>query len=266
MKAALFEKKTAFQYNKVMKISACIITYNEEDRIEGALESLKDVVDEIIVVDACSTDRTPQILQSHNVKFFQRKWEGYSSQKNFAISQASYPWILSIDADERLSAELRKEILQLKEIEPNVDAFRIKRKNFYLGKWIRHSGWYPDRKVRLFRKEKAHWEGDFVHERLVIKGRIKDLKGEILHYSYRNLSDNVLRIERYSNLSAEKMWREGKRSSYLKIFFLPFFTFLRRFIFQGGFLDGIHGLIISFFSSYYVFLKFAKLYELQRKR
>lgn len=249
-----------------MKISACIITYNEEDRIEPAIKSLEGVVDEIIVVDAFSIDKTPRIVQSYNVRFFQRKWEGYSDQKNFAISQAKYPWILSIDADERLSKELREEIIKIKGDEPNFDGFSFKRKPFYLGKWIKHSGWYPDKKIRLFKKDLAYWEGDFVHEKLVFKGKVKDLKGDLLHYSYRNLSDHILRIEKYSNLSADKMFTEGKRSTFLKIFFLPIFTFLRDFIFRGGALDGIHGLIISFFSSYYVFLKYAKLFELQRRR
>ncbi len=247
-----------------MKISACIITYNEEDRIEPAIKSLEGVVDEIIVVDAFSTDKTPQIVQSYGVRFFQRRWEGYSSQKNFAISQAKYPWILSIDADERLSQGLKEEILKIKENEPDFDGFSFKRKTFYLGKWIKHSGWYPDKKIRLFRKNSAYWEGDFVHEKLVFKGKVKDLKGDLLHYSYRNLSDHILRIERYATLSADKMFMEGRRSNYLKIFFLPLFTFLRDFIFRAGFLDGTHGLIISFFSSFYVFLKFAKLFELQR--
>lgn len=249
-----------------MKISACIITYNEEDRIEETLKSLENVADEIVVVDAFSTDKTPEIVKSFGVKFFQREWDGYSSQKNFAISQAKYPWILSIDADERLSQKLRDEIMEIKEKEPEFDGFSFRRKSFYMGKWIKHSGWYPDKKVRLFRKELARWEGDFVHETLVFKGKVKELKGELLHYSYRNLSDHVKRIERYSTLSAEKMFLEGRRSSFLKIFSLPLFTFFRDFIFRAGFLDGIQGLIISFFSSYYVFLKFAKLYELQRRR
>lgn len=249
-----------------MKISACIITYNEEDRIEETLKSLFEVADEIIVVDAFSTDKTPEIVRNYNVRFFQRKWDGYSNQKNFAISQVKYPWILSIDADELISSELKKEILELKKGEPENDGFSFRRKTFYLGKWIRHSGWYPDKKIRLFRKESAYWEGDYVHEKLVFKGKVKELRGELLHYSYRNLSDHVLRIERYSTLAAEKLLKEGEKSSYLKILLLPLFTFLRGFIFKRGFLDGIHGLIISFFSSYYVFLKFAKLLELQRKK
>ncbi len=249
-----------------MKISACIITFNEEDRIEETLKSLQGVADEIIVVDAFSTDRTPEIAKSYGVRFFQREWDGYSSQKNFAILQAKYPWILSIDADERLSEKLKEEIIKLKDREPDFEGFSFKRKTFYLGKWIKHSGWYPDKKIRLFRKDSAHWEGDCVHERLVFKGKVKEIDGDLLHYSYRNLSDHTLRIEKYSSLSAEKMFREGKRSSYLKIFFLPFFTFLRDFLFRLGFLDGIHGLIISLFSSYYVFLKFVKLFELQKRK
>ncbi|MGQ9618625.1 MAG: glycosyltransferase family 2 protein [Candidatus Aminicenantia bacterium] len=249
-----------------MKISACIITYNEEDRIEDALKSLEGVVDEIVVVDAFSSDRTPEIVKFYTVKFFKREWSDYSIQKNFAISQTQYPWILSIDADERLSEELRKELLELKKIEPEVDGFSFRRKTFYLGKWIKHSGWYPDKKVRLFRKDTAFWKGDFVHETLVFKGKVKELKGELLHYSYRDISDHISRIQKYATLASKKMSQEGKRSSYLKILFLPFFTFLRHFILKKGILDGIQGLLISLFSSYYVFLKFTLLYELSKEK
>ncbi len=248
-----------------MKISVCIITYNEEDRVEETLKSVEEISDEIIVVDAFSTDRTPEIVKSFGAKFFQREWDGYSNQKNFAISKAQHPWVLSIDADERISKELKDEIAKLKNIEHDFDGFSFKRRTFYMGKWIKHSGWYPDKKVRLFKKDLAQWEGDFVHENLVFKGKVKELKGELLHYSYRNLADHILRINRYSTLASQKMFKEGKKSSYAKILLLPPITFLKHFIFRLGFLDGVQGLLISMFSSYYVFLKFAKLRELERE-
>jgi len=188
-----------------MDISAVIITYNEEKRLEPALKSVAGVASEIIVVDSFSSDNTVKIAKKYTKEVFQRKWINFPDQKNFANSQASYPWILSLDADERLSPALQEEMLQIKSGEPDCTGFSIPRQVFYLGKWIRHSGWYPDRKIRLFRKDKARWEGEHVHEKLVIEGKIQKLKGAIHHFTYRNISERLARIDRFSDLGAQKI-------------------------------------------------------------
>ena len=151
-----------------MEISVVIITYNEQDRLEPTLKSVANVASEIIIVDSFSSDATVEIAQKYTPLVFQRRWTNYSDQKNFANSKASFPWILSLDADERLSPQLHEEILRLKETEPDADAFSMPRRVFYLGKWIRHTVWYPDRKIRIFRRENARWEGEYVHERLEV--------------------------------------------------------------------------------------------------
>jgi glycosyltransferase involved in cell wall biosynthesis len=174
-----------------MEISVVIIAFNEEDRLANALKSVKGIAAEIIVVDSNSQDNTVEVAKQFTNKVFRRKWTNYSDQKNFANSKASCPWILSLDADESLSPQLQEEILKLKDEETDVSAFSMPRKVYYLGKWIRHSGWYPDRKLRLFRKEKALWEGEYVHEKLVVDGRIFKLKGDIHHFTYRGISEVV---------------------------------------------------------------------------
>ena len=153
-----------------MKISVVIITFNEEQRLEPALKSVKSIADEIVVVDSFSTDETTRIAKKYTDKVFQRKWTNYADQKNFANKKARFPWILSLDADERLSDELGREIKALLPEEPDCSAFSMPRMVYYLGRWIRHSGWYPDRKVRLFRQDSARWEGEFVHESLAVDG------------------------------------------------------------------------------------------------
>ncbi|MEW6457409.1 MAG: glycosyltransferase family 2 protein [Acidobacteriota bacterium] len=249
-----------------MKISVCIITHNEENRLPETLKSIEKIADEIIVVDSFSKDKTIEIAKSSGARIFLKEWADYSNQKNFAISKASFPWILSIDADERISEELRNEILTLKKTEPEEDGFFIKRKNYYLGKWIKHSGWYPDRKLRLFRKEKANWEGEYVHESLILRGKAGKLKNNILHYSYRNISDHVKRINSYSSLSAQKMFEERKKSNIILALFSIPLTFIRFYLLRGGIFDGIQGLIISILSSVYIFLKYVKLWEMNRTK
>jgi glycosyltransferase involved in cell wall biosynthesis len=170
-----------------MQISAVIITSNEERRIEGALKSLAGIASEIVVVDCRSGDETVKIVRRYTDRVFERDWTNFADQKNYANAQASHPWILSLDADERVSPELRQELLDLKKTEPDVDVFSIPRKVYYLGRWIRHSGWYPDRKLRLFRKGKARWEGDYVHEKLAVTGRIGKLFIILLTGTFMNI-------------------------------------------------------------------------------
>jgi len=248
-----------------MDISAVIITYNEEKRLEGALKSLAGLADEVIVVDSYSTDKTLDIAKKYTKRVFQREWKNFADQKNFANDKASFPWILSLDADERISPELRKEILSLKESEAEWAGFSMPRQVYYLGKWIRHSGWYPDRKIRLFRKEEAKWEGEFIHEKLVIRGKIARLKGPIHHFTYRSISDHLDRINNFSKLGAQKLYAQKKKARWYHLIFFPFFRFIKFFFFRLGFLDGFAGLLISVLNSYAVFIRYGKLKEIWKK-
>ncbi|MFQ5721377.1 MAG: glycosyltransferase family 2 protein [Candidatus Aminicenantales bacterium] len=248
-----------------MEISAVIITYNEEKRLEPALKSLQGVASEIIIVDAYSQDKTLKIAKRYTDKVFQRKWTSFADQKNFANSKASFPWILSLDADERLSPQLRQEILALKESEPQVAGFSMPRQVFYLGKWIRHSGWYPDRKIRLFRKDKAYWEGEYIHEDLKIEGRVAKLKGTIHHFTYGRIQDHLERINAFSELGAKKLYARGKKCRWYHLVFLPFFRFAKSYFLKAGFLDGFAGLVISVLNGYSIFIRYAKLKEIWKK-
>src|SRR5215467_14348255 len=183
------------------KISATIITFNEESRIAEAIASLA-CCDEVIVVDSHSTDRTTDIATRLGARVIRHEWQGYSRQKNFAAAQAQNDWILSLDADERVSAELVAEIVRFKSQNPLSSAIRMPRRAFYLGKWIRHSGWYPDWKVRLYDRRRARWEGDFVHEAMRVDGKVGSLHGDLLHFPYRNLQDHHNRIDHYTRLAA----------------------------------------------------------------
>ncbi len=248
-----------------MDISVVIITFNEEDRLEDALKSVAKLADEVIVVDRFSTDKTLDIAKKYTKQVFQREWTNFSDQKNFANDKASLAWILSLDADERVSPELLEEILRIKESEPECAGFSIPRRVYYLGKWIRHSGWYPDRKIRLFRKEEARWEGEYIHEKLVIEGKIERLKGSIHHFTYRNIADHLERINNFSKLGAQKLYIQKKKARWFHLIFLPFFRFIRSFFFRLGFLDGFVGLVISVLNGYAVFIRYAKLREIWKK-
>ena len=248
-----------------MKISAVIIAFNEEDRLLDALKSLTDVADEIIVVDSYSTDRTPEITRQAGAVLYQNRFEDYGRQKNFAMQKASHDWVLNLDADERVAPELAQSISELKKNGPpaNVAAFAINRKAFYLGRWITHSGWYPDKKVRLFRKANAHWQGR-IHEKLVVKGKTGYLSGVILHYTYRNITDHVHRLSRYTSLQAEEILKQKKKFLLVRVFFLPSTTFIRHYFIKLGFLDGLAGFVIALLSSWATALKYLKAIELKR--
>ena len=248
-----------------MKISVVLITFNEADRLEAALKSVEGIADEIVIVDSHSTDETEKIALKHTDRFFRRKWTNYADQKNYANSKASFPWILSLDADERLSPGLRQEILSLKEEDPAASAFSVPRQAYYLGRWIRHSGWYPDRKVRLFRNKNASWEGEFVHESLDVEGEVKKLQGILQHFTYRDLSDQLLRVDTYSGLGAQKLYADQKRCRCYHLSILPFFSFLRSYVWKAGFLDGQAGFIIAVMQGYGVFARYAKLREIWKK-
>jgi glycosyltransferase involved in cell wall biosynthesis len=248
-----------------MEISAVIIASNEEKSLEGTLKSIAGVVEEIVVVDCFSTDNTVKIAKKYTDHVVQRAWTNFADQKNFANSKAAHSWILSLDADERVSPELGEELSEIKKTEPVYAAFFIPRQAFYLGRWIRHSGWYPDPKLRLFRKDRARWEGEYVHERLVVDGKIGKLKGSIHHFTYQNIAEHLARINKFSDLGAQKLYAEKKKSRWYHLLFLPFFRFLRAYIWKRGFLDGFAGLVISVLTGYGIFIRYAKLREIWKK-
>jgi len=242
-----------------------MITFNEEDRIADALDSVRGIVDEILIIDSQSTDRTREIAAASGARVVIRPFSDYADQKNFAREQSSCEWILNLDADERLSPKLRQAIMDLKS-EPSlpVGGFRIRRKAWYLGRWISHSGWYPDCKLRLFRRDLSHWQGK-VHERLILEGRAGKLDGEILHFTYRNIADHVSRINRYTTMQAEEIAMK-KRFLLLRALLLPPVTFFRFYIFKMGFLDRFPGLVIALVSSWGTAMKYLKARSIRRRR
>ena len=244
------------------KLTAVIITFNEARNIKRCIESLQPVADEIVVVDSFSTDATPSICKGLNVQFHQREWKGYSKQKNYGNGLSSNDWILSIDADEALSEELSKSILKAKA--GNQENFSFNRLTNYCGKWIKHSGWYPDTKIRMFNRAKDDWQGE-VHEVLTVKPvSVKKLKGDLLHYSYNHISDHVKRTDVYSTLGAQELFSKGKKSSFLNLLFNPWLKFNRLYFVKLGFLDGMAGFTIALITSYGPFLKYIKLYYLEK--
>ena len=244
-------------------ISAIIITKNEERNIERCIASLKGVADEIIVVDSGSTDNTEAICRDTGVHFEYHKWEGYANQKNYANSLATHEWTLSIDADEALSDSLRDAILQLKQesFKSNV-VYAVQRLNSYCGQWIKHGGWYPDQKIRLWKSGTAHWDGA-VHEDLSFESPVNTvlLEGKLLHYTYNSFNELAERQASYARLAAQKAFENGKRCGWLAPHIHPRWTFLRNYLLKGGFLDGAAGYIISRMSAYYTFMKYTILRE-----
>ena len=248
-----------------MQISAVIITLNEEQNIGRCLTSLKGVADEIVVLDSFSLDKTESICRQHGVTFLQKNWQGYSESKNFANSQARYDYILSLDADEELSPQLRKSILKIKNTTP-ADGYYLNRLTNYCGKWIRHCGWYPDRKLRLWNRSKGNWHG-MIHEKVVLNGRVETdaLKGDLFHYSFPTIGDHIITANNFSKIAAQEEFNDGKRAGiFVHLIINPFFTFLKKFFFQLGFLDGYYGFIICRISAFANFLKYSKLRELNK--
>lgn len=241
------------------KLSVTIITLNEEHNIRDALESIK-WADEIVVVDSGSRDKTVEICREYTDKVFYNPWPGHIEQKNLAIDKASNQWILSIDADERVTPELAGEIKRVLE-GPSVDAYAVPRLVFYLGRWIAHS-WYPDYKVRLFRRDKGKWGGINPHDKVVVDGKVERLKGDLLHYSYKDIAHHVNTMNSFTTISAREYSKLGKKAGPLDLIFKPAGMFLKKYLLKQGFRDGMPGFIIAVSSAYYVFLKYAKLWEM----
>ena len=244
------------------KLSAVIITFNEARNIKRCIESLQGVADEIIVVDSFSTDATTSICKGLGVHFYEREWKGYSKQKNFGNGLASNDWILSIDADEALSEDLQKAIITVKtEAHEN---FSFARLTNYCGKWIKHSGWYPDTKTRMFNRAKSDWQGE-VHETLTIDSQsVKKLNGDLLHYSYNSVSDHVKRTNRYSTIGAQELFDKKKKLSAFNLIFNPWLKFHKLYFLKLGFLDGMAGFTIALITAYGTFLKYIKLHYLEK--
>jgi len=249
----------------MIKLSAVIITYNEEDKIERCILSLKSVVDEIVVVDSFSTDKTEEFCIRHGAKFIKNPFGGYIEQKNFALTCASNDYILSLDADEALSEELKQSILEVKENWTH-DGYYFNRFNNYCGQWIRHSNWYPDRKMRLFDRRKGEWGGTNPHDRFFLKkGTKKHLKGDVLHWVLPTYDAHIDKANKFSTIAAQEEFKKGRKASILTILFHAAWRFVKSYFMKLGLLDGYNGFVISSFSSYTVFLKYIKLRQLNLK-
>ena len=242
-------------------VSVTVITRNEAADIADALTSVA-WADEIVVVDSQSTDDTVAIARRFTGRVVVREWPGYIAQKNYAASIATHDWILSLDADERVTPALAAEIRALLSAAPAEAAFRVPRVTWHLGRWIRSTDWYPDFQLRLYDRRVAEWSGQYVHEAVTVDGTIGRLNGEIEHYAYRDISDHLETIDRYTTYAAMQMKESGRRAGLLQLAGHPPLAFLRNYIARGGIRDGIPGFIISSLNAYYVFLKFAKLREL----
>lgn len=250
----------------MIKLSAVIITFNEEKKIERCISSLKSVADEIVVVDSFSKDKTEVISKRLGAKFYQHPFEGYIEQKNYALSCASYDHVLSLDADEALSEELKQSILKVKE-NWKYDGYYFNRFNNYCGQWIHHSNWYPDRKMRLFDRRKGEWGGTNPHDRFMLEkgGTKKYLKGDILHWVLPTYDAHIDKANKFSTIAANEAFKKGKKASIYTILSHAMWRFVKSYFLKLGVLDGYNGFVISSFSSYTVFLKYIKLRQLNLK-
>jgi glycosyltransferase involved in cell wall biosynthesis len=248
------------------KISAVIITYNEENFIGKCLESLEGIVDEIVVVDSFSNDRTEEICKKHSVRFIQHPFEGFRDQKNYAIRQATYKTILSLDADEALSDELRKSILEAKE-KWDYDGYMVNRRNYFCGKRIRFSEWYPDRQLRLFFVDHGRWGELNLHERFMLYNgaRIGKLKGDLLHWPFTSYEDHSEKMARYSKIGAEEYFKAGRKALPVTPYIHGIWGFFRTYIIKGGFLDGREGFRICSHYSRSAFNKYRLLRKLNKE-
>ncbi len=241
-------------------LSAVIITYNEEKNIGRCLESIKDLADEIIVVDSNSADNTEKICKNYPVHFIKHEFEGYIEQKRYALKLANNDFVLSLDADEALSEELQQSIMNIK-TNFECDGYSMNRLTKYCGKWIRHCNWYPDRKLRLFNKAKGNWSGENPHDKVMLKSGSKTchLKGDILHYSYYTLDDHYKQIENFTTISSKTLFEKGRKSTFIKLYLAPVAKFIRDYFFNLGFLDGKAGFTICWLSAGATYKKYKKL-------
>jgi len=256
---------SGFQPMRRPSVSATVLTFNNESTLEMCLRSI-DWVDEIIVVDSFSTDQSREVASRHTGKIFQREWPGFIEQRNFAKKQATGEWVLWIDADEVVSPQLRIEMDQaLSQASARVQGFLVPRCSFYLGRWIKHGAWYPDLSIRLFKSEGNWWGGQEPHAAVQIKGPVGRLKNPLLHYNYESFGHQIRTIDKYAQMSAVELMRRGHRFSLWKMLAHPIGRFFKEYFLRQGFRDGMPGLIIVVSTMFYVFAKYAKLWELERK-
>ncbi len=245
-------------------LSACIVALDEEDRLGDCLASLR-WCDEIVVVDAHSTDRTREIAAAAGARVIERDWPGHVAQKEFAIRQARHDWVLCIDADERVSPQLEKEIVELRAAGfPAMAGWKLSRVSSYLGRWIRHGTWYPDLKLRLFDRRRGGWTGRDPHDRVQVDGRVGRLRGELLHHPYRSLEEHLATIDSYTTTMARELYDAGRRARLSDLVLRPPARFFVYYVVRGGWLDGWRGLLMAYLAAHYVRLKYAKLWVLQR--
>lgn len=249
------------------KISAVIITFNEEKNIERCIKSLQEVADEIVVVDSFSTDKTESICLRYGARFIPHKFDGHIEQKNWAREQASHSIVLSLDADEALDETLKQSILELKTNWEH-DGYKMNRLTNYCGKWIKHTGWYPDTKLRLWNNEKGHWTGENPHDEFKLfeeSATVGHIKGDLLHYSYHHPDDHDKQIEYFTDIAAKAFVKRGKKPFFMQSYLSAFLKFIKCYIVKQGFLDGKEGWIISKKSSYAAYLKYKKINQLLKR-
>ncbi len=247
-------------------ISVVIITFNEEKNLERCLESVQKVADDIVVVDSFSTDRTKDIALSFGARFVEHQFDGHIEQKNWAITQAKYPHILSLDADEALDKQLEHSILEVKK-NWTADGYTMNRLTNWCGSWIKHSGWYPDKKLRLWDSRKGSWGGVNPHDEYQMKAgvQLKHLQGDILHYSYYTIKQHLAQVDYFTDILAQQYLEKGRKASWFKLIVNPFVKFIGSYFFQRGFLDGFAGFSICMISAHATYLKYAKLRMLEKE-
>jgi len=250
-------------------LSVSIVCMNAERTIGRVLEAVK-WAEEIVVVDSYSTDRTLDICREYTDRIYQREWPGYVAQKNFALDQCTHEWALSVDSDEVATPELadaiREALRRVKVGESDCAGFSIPRRTWYLGRWMRHGGWYPDRKLRLFRRSRGRWVGIDPHDRVEVDGKVGKLTGDLLHHTYESLEDHIRTINRFTTIGAEELLKRNAGRPILNMLCNAPFRVFRMYVLQLGFLDGVPGFISAITSGYYVFLKYAKLWDLRRRQ